>query len=140
MPGYVMTMANGRGGRGGYMAGGRGGPAGGRGRGGVQQGWQQPKQAMPVNQPIAPMLQGAPTADIQALESTPVEDRKRLLGEQLYPLIAKLQPTLAGKITGMILESSDTKEVITLIERPAQLSQKVNEAIDVLNMHSGTTA
>lgn len=147
---YVM-MPNGRGGRGGFVNGGRGATSP-RGRGGMQ------KPMMPIaqgNMPVAPLQQVPPEAlqapaqpaaasapvppipalNSQVLEQYPPEERKRLLGEQLYPLISRLQPQLAGKITGMILESADTKEIITLIERPAQLSSKVTEAIEVLNQH-----
>lgn len=56
-----------------------------------------------------------------------------MLGEKLYNLIVKTQPQLAGKITGMILESSHPEEIIQLIEAPPALNEKVQEAIKVLN-------
>lgn len=153
VPNYVMMPGGGRGGRGGYMpnGGGRGAPVSPRGRGGMQHGGMQkpmpapqavpPSAAVPSEalkaaaQPAAPGALHIPALNLQVLEAYPAEDRKRLLGEQLYPLIERQQPALAGKITGMILESADTKEVISLIERPPQLSLKVNEAIEVLNQH-----
>eukprot|EP01116_Phalansterium_solitarium_P016860 TRINITY_DN400_c0_g1_i1.p2 TRINITY_DN400_c0_g1~~TRINITY_DN400_c0_g1_i1.p2 ORF type:complete len:617 (-),score=195.70 TRINITY_DN400_c0_g1_i1:165-2015(-) len=153
MPGGFMMMPGGRGGRGGFVNG-RGATSP-RGRGGLQQKAQAPvpQGAVPIaslpqvppealQAPTQPAAPGAaapvhpiPAFNAQVLDQYPPEERKRLLGEQLYPLIARVQPNLAGKITGMILESADTKEIITLIERPAQLTNKINEAIEVLNQH-----
>ena len=32
------------------------------------------------------------------------EQQKQMIGERLFPLVASVQPDLAGKITGMLLE------------------------------------
>ena len=40
------------------------------------------------------------------LASAPPQEQKRILGERLFPLIQAMHPTLAGKITGMWLETS----------------------------------
>jgi polyadenylate-binding protein len=58
--------------------------------------------------------------------------QKQMLGERLYPAVSRLQPELAGKITGMMLEM-DNSEVLLMIESPQQLQQKVDEAMRVLN-------
>jgi len=58
---------------------------------------------------------------------------KQLLGERLYPAVARLQPELAGKITGMMLEMSPS-EVMGMLENEAHLRQKVGEAVRVLGM------
>jgi len=42
-----------------------------------------------------------------------------------------LQPDLAGKITGMMLEM-DNSELLMMLENEAQLKQKVDEAMRVL--------
>jgi polyadenylate-binding protein len=44
--------------------------------------------------------------------------------------VAKLQPDLAGKITGMLLEM-DNAELLMLLEAEDNLVAKVNEAIEV---------
>lgn len=45
-------------------------------------------------------------------------------GERLYPLIHTTHPTLAGKITGMLLEI-DNSELLLLLESPDSLHSKV---------------
>lgn len=54
-----------------------------------------------------------------------------MLGEQLYPLVERVECNLAGKVTGMLLEMDQT-EVLHLIESPDALRKKVGEAMDVL--------
>merc|ERR1712100_894413 len=51
--------------------------------------------------------------------------------EKIYPQIAKIQPDLAGKITGMMLEM-DNSELLILLESEQQLRVKVDEALRVL--------
>jgi polyadenylate-binding protein len=46
-----------------------------------------------------------------------------------------VEPDLAGKITGMLLEM-DNAELIALLESKDALNNKVNEAIGVLNEFS----
>lgn len=141
-------VGRGRGGRG------RGGIAsatmpprgrGNRGGGGVPRpgGMLQPG-AMPQPVPgVAPGPQGA--APVPAAASTPAGEpdlvtklahapegeRKNILGEELYPLVQKLQPELAPKITGMFLELEDS-EVLLLIADEKALQEKVDEALTVL--------
>lgn len=45
-------------------------------------------------------------------------------GERLYPLIHAMHPSLAGKITGMLLEI-DNSELLLLLESPDSLRSKV---------------
>lgn len=56
----------------------------------------------------------------------------QMLGEQLYPLVQRLEPENAAKVTGMLLEMDQT-EVLHLIESPDALKDKVGEAIEVLH-------
>ena len=53
-------------------------------------------------------------------------------GEQLYVLIAKNYPYRAGKITGMFLEL-DMDEILELIQNPASLQERLNEANEILD-------
>lgn len=55
-------------------------------------------------------------------------------GEQLYPLVLELQPELASKITGMLLEM-DHQEVVEMIGNKESLKSKVEEALVVLKAH-----
>lgn len=59
------------------------------------------------------------------------QQQKQILGERLYPLVAKLKYDLAAKITGMLLEM-DNSELLLLLESPESLSAKVDEAVQVL--------
>lgn len=55
---------------------------------------------------------------------------QQLLGETLYKQVHKLQPQLAGKITGMLMELK-TIQVLRLVEDPVFLFRKVAEAYAV---------
>lgn len=69
---------------------------------------------------------------IPALAAAPPDERKQLLGETLFPLIAVHEPQNAGKITGMLLESLDLNELLHLIESSDTLLGKIAEAREVL--------
>jgi len=88
-----------------------------------------------ISQPLGPDVTG-PQLSIPALAAAPPEERKQLLGETLFPLIAVHEPQYAGKITGMLLESLDWSELIHLIESTDTLLAKIAEARDVLQTHA----
>ena len=69
-------------------------------------------------------------AQLQAREQT-----KQLLGERLFHLISAVEPQLAGKITGMLLEM-DNGKILNLLESPEALNAKIMEAISVLQIHA----
>ncbi|CAN1307463.1 Polyadenylate-binding protein 8 [Linum perenne] len=66
-----------------------------------------------------------------ALANATPEEQRTMLGENLYPLVDQLEPELAAKVTGMLLEMDQT-EVLHLLESPEALKAKVAEAMDVL--------
>lgn len=67
------------------------------------------------------------------LQQFPPEQQKLLLGERLYPLIVPSHGPLAGKITGMFLDSGwTTEELLSLIHDEHKLQQKISNAIEVL--------
>merc|ERR1719393_493367 len=105
------------------------GRQGGQGRKGGQQGGGQMQQPQGAPQ--------APRADLSAatLAAAPPEQQKQLLGERLFPLIQNIEPQLAGKITGMLLEM-DNGELLNLLESPDALNAKIMEALSVLQMHA----
>merc|ERR1712070_168434 len=90
---------------------------------------QMPQQ-QPQGAPQQPMQGGAPL-NASALAAAPPQVQKQMIGEKLYPMIAKIQPELAGKVTGMMLEM-DNSELLMLLESESQLRFKVNEALQVL--------
>jgi len=109
-------------GRGGGQRG-RGGPQrGGQGRGGVRR-----------NQPQPVLEQEGEVLTLQALSQYPYEQQKLFLGEKLYPLIGKTHLALAGKITGMFLDSGwSIEELFYLLTDEAKLGEKIAHAIEVL--------
>jgi len=86
-------------------------------------------QPQPQPQPSGP---GAPLT-AAALASAPPSVQKQMLGEKLFPAIQRVQPEFAGKITGMMLEM-DNSELLILLESEAQLKNKVDEAMRVLEV------
>ena len=62
---------------------------------------------------------------------------KEDLGERLFASINKLYPTMAGRITGMLLEM-DNSELLHLLESPEALKAKIDEAIQVLEAHQSS--
>jgi len=60
--------------------------------------------------------------------------QKQMIGERIFPLIQTKESTLAGKITGMLLEM-DNMELLHLLKDEESLLEKINEAIIVLNQH-----
>ncbi|KAK7931806.1 polyadenylate-binding protein [Apiospora marii] len=129
MPGYPPNARQGGGnaGRGGMNA--RNGqmgqfPQGGRG---------MPAQQMGAPSPAAQDLTPASLlqSQLQAHANNPGQ-QKQMLGEMLFPKIAAIQPDLAGKITGMLLEM-DNAELVNLIEDESALRAKVDEAMSVYN-------
>lgn len=82
--------------------------------------------------PPTPMVAPLTSA---VLANASEEQQKNLIGERLYPLIHAEQATLAGKITGMLLEM-DNGELLVLLEDPKALTSKIDEAMQVLEAHS----
>lgn len=93
-------------------------------------------------QPAAPqqplvndsMINSGDLLSAQSLAAAHPLMQKQMLGEKLFPLVAKHQPELAGKITGMMLEM-DNAELLSLLESESQLRAKVDEALGVLHRH-----
>jgi polyadenylate-binding protein len=57
-----------------------------------------------------------------------------MLGERLFPLIQRMYPELAGKLTGMLLEL-DNSELLYMLESQESLKAKVEEAVAVLQAY-----
>jgi len=136
MPPFLPALPPGSAPQGGQNQGRRG-----RGRGGQQNG-QVP--AYPLNIKYNPNVRN-PGVPVPQPQQAPVPDpslpmtaeRKMQIGEAIYPLIdAYLSPldksALAGKITGMLLESLEQVELMQLLESNESLTQKVSEALEVL--------
>lgn len=75
-------------------------------------------------------VQGQEPLTASMLASAPPQEQKQMLGERLFPLIQAMHPTLAGKITGMLLEIDNLE--LHMLESPESLRSKVDEAVAVL--------
>jgi polyadenylate-binding protein len=99
-----------------------------------QQQPQQQQEPQPLPLPL-PLPEMAPVSaeEIAALSA---EDLKLEVGERLYAVVAALYPqTKSGKITGMLLESMDMKELNGLLGDFGSLKTKIDEANAVLEEH-----
>merc|ERR1711962_1813091 len=92
----------------------------------------------PSGMPPVPMV-GAQVRPQQSFKYTPSvrnPPSQEMLGERLFPLIQRMFPDLAGKITGMLLEI-DNAELVHMLEDQNSLKGKVEEAVAVLQAHQG---
>ncbi|XP_072531775.1 polyadenylate-binding protein 1b [Salminus brasiliensis] len=96
----------------------------------------QPQVSM---QQPAVHVQGQEPLTASMLAAAPPQEQKQMLGERLFPLIQNMHPTLAGKITGMLLEI-DNSELLHMLESPESLRSKVDEAVAVLQAHQAKEA
>uniref|UniRef100_A0A674N0V0 Polyadenylate-binding protein n=1 Tax=Takifugu rubripes TaxID=31033 RepID=A0A674N0V0_TAKRU len=92
----------------------------------------------PAPQP-AVVVQGQEPLTTTMLAAAPLHEQKQMLGERLFPLIQAMHLSLAGKITGMLLEI-DNSELLHMLESPESLRSKVDEAVAVLQAHQAKEA
>jgi len=92
---------------------------------------------MMPRRPMPPMKQMPGRGiDVDRMLGMDSKQQKQEMGERLYPLVQRIEPKLAGKITGMLLEM-DTTELLMLLESGDDLLiAKVNEAVQVLKNHA----
>lgn len=84
-------------------------------------------------------IQGQEPLTASMLAAAPPQEQKQMLGERLFPLIQRMYPDLAGKITGMLLEI-DNSELLHMLEHNESLKAKVEEAVAVLQAHQAKQA
>lgn len=91
-----------------------------------------------ITMPQAAVLeQGQGPLSPAVFSSASPEEQKEMLGEQLFPLVQAIQPSMSGKITGMLLEL-DNSELLHMLESPESLRTMVDEAVTVLQTHQAT--
>lgn len=133
--------------------------------GGIQS-RQMPTQVQPANQArtqsfkYTNSMRNPPAQNVAMVQSTNVQavhvkgqepltatmlaaaqpsDQKQMLGERLFPIIEQMNPSAAGKITGMLLEI-DNSELLHMLENRESLKAKVEEAVAVLQAHQAKKA
>lgn len=96
-------------------------------QGGNYPGQQMQNAAPGSNRP----MQGQMPLNPASLAAAPPNVQKQMIGEKLFLRVSAFHPELAGKITGMMLEM-DNSELLILLDSDAQLKQKCDEAVKVL--------
>lgn len=93
-------------------------------------------QQVQTPQPVPQMHQkGSEKLLASMLANAKPQEQKQILGERLYPMIERMHASLAGKITGMLLEIENS-ELLHMIEDHEALKAKVEEAVAVLQVHN----
>jgi len=75
-----------------------------------------------------------PSSTIPMPVNSEIPAPQRRLGERLYPKVHALHPSLAPKITGMILELTPA-QLLLLLANEESLRQKVDEANNIIMSH-----
>lgn len=104
---------------------------------------RNPQQGIGINNTAsvqqAVHIQGQEPLTASMLAAAPPQEQKQMLGERLFPLIQRMYPDSAGKITGMLLEI-DNSELLHMLEHNESLKAKVEEAVAVLQAHQAKQA
>lgn len=85
------------------------------------------------------MMSGQEPLTASILATASQTEQKQMIGERLFPMVQDHQPTLAGKITGMLLEIDNT-ELLHMLDSRELLGAKVKEAVQVLQAHQAKEA
>ena len=93
----------------------------------VSQGGAPPQQK-------AVLVQGQEPLTASILAVAPPQDQKQMLGERLFPLIQRIVPDLAGKITGMLLNINNA-ELVHMLEDHNSLTENVEKAVAEYQAH-----
>lgn len=92
-----------------------------------------PVPPAPQNQVVnAVNVHGHEPLTAKMLAGADPQQQKNMLGERLYPLIERMYPQEAGKVTGMLLEI-DNDEILHMLVHQDSLRAKADEAVTVLN-------
>ncbi|XP_033727140.1 E3 ubiquitin-protein ligase UBR5-like isoform X1 [Pecten maximus] len=78
--------------------------------------------------------EGAGVPPPEGSNSDTISQYRRQLGERLYPRVRVLQPSLAPKVTGMLLELSPA-QLLLMLTSEETLRQRVDEAVDIILSH-----
>jgi hypothetical protein len=65
-------------------------------------------------------------------------DQKQIVGEMLFTRVQSLEPVLAGKITGMLLEYDEPKKIIEYLDDPKTVDKKVRECLEAIQQAAKT--
>lgn len=92
------------------------------------------QQHMQYQDQMGSTIPGSDPLTTSTLAAAQPQEQKQMLGERIFPMIQRLYPDLAGKITGMLLEM-DNSELLIMLENQDLMKTKVEEAVAVLQAH-----
>ena len=72
---------------------------------------------------------------IKILATLSPQDQKQMLGEELFPLIKKINEGHAMRVTGMMLEK-DNMKILQMLEDVGYLTKEVNKALQLLKTNT----
>lgn len=70
----------------------------------------------------------------EMLEGLTGSTRANILGVRVFPIVQRIYPMSAGKITGMLIQLSN-KELLEMLQEDHKVLAKAHEAIDLLQNH-----
>jgi polyadenylate-binding protein len=95
---------------------------------------RNPKQEPKKEKKVVEKVVAEDAFNSSQLANMSASEQKQTLGDHLYPLVHSIQPDLASKITGMLLEMENA-DILHLLESPDALNAKIKEAVTVLKNH-----
>ena len=69
----------------------------------------------------------------EALAAAPPGVQKQMIGERLFPIVMKLHPTMASKITVEMLKMDNSK-ILLLLESEDRLKEKAEQMLGFLSL------
>jgi len=129
--------------------GGKGGKRGGRGSGyKLNNNVRNSSTAPAPKNSVLPIVPSLPALAITADEVSKMshDEQRNSVGEQLFNMIAlilianNVADDITGKITGMLLESMEPVDLVSLMQNKDALTKKVGEALVVLRNHQAADA
>ncbi|KAM9497209.1 polyadenylate-binding protein 1-like [Clarias gariepinus] len=69
---------------------------------------------------------------IYMLESAPIDDQVQIAHDHLLPLVEKIHPSQANKITWMLVQDENNFEIMNMIGDPEHLRVRVDEMDSLL--------
>ena len=88
---------------------------------------QQQKQHEKLIEVIKAQQSQRQEITMQMLSGKASSTQKQIIGEELFPQVYKIEPQMAIKVTGLLLDM-DNQQLLDLLQKPEQLVNQVSQA------------